>query len=146
MKLITKNEKWKLYLVDPDEVFDILGNDNNEGLFCRILKGNFQKATHDLRTLKVCDIKNYITAAKNNNPNEFVIFYRVVEIKAGRKLRFHNNGEYVEVTEKDILEAEKICGSGPCGSQPCPFHGYMYGGCHITIDKYNRGEFEEVNE
>ena len=44
MKLITENEKWKLYLVDPDEVFDILGKSDGKGLFCRGIKGSFQAA------------------------------------------------------------------------------------------------------
>lgn len=146
MKLITKNEKWKLYLVDPDEVFDILGNGDGKGLYCKILKGTFQKATHELRNLKVYDIKNYITAAKDNDPNEFIIFYRVVENKENRKLRFRVDDEIVEVPKKDILEAKKICTSGPCGSQRCPFHVYMYPGCHNLISKYDKGDYEEVDQ
>lgn len=143
MKLITSNEKWKLYLVDPDEVFDILGKSDGRGLFCRCMKGKYQAATHELKYLKVADIKNYIENAKNNNPNEFIIFYRVVENKRDRKLRFHADA-YVEVIEKDILEAKKVCGSGPCGSRICPFNGLD--GCTRIIRMYAKGEFEEVNE
>lgn len=145
MKEITSNKKYVLSLVDPDEVFDILGKSDGGGLFCRVLKGKFQKTTHELRNLKVVDIKTYIEAAKNND-YDFIIFYRVTENKGDRKLRFYNNGDYVEVAEKDILEAKKICCSGPCGSQLCPFHGHMYGGCHELIKKYNRGEYEEVDK
>ena len=135
MKEITRNEKYVLSLVDPDEVFDILGKTDGKGLFCRCIKGSYQAATHELKYLKVTDIKNYIEDAKNNDPNEFIIFYRIAEKKGDRKLRFYNNGDYVEVVEKDILEAEKICTSGPCGSLPCPLPGHMYGGCYTLIKK-----------
>lgn len=79
MKEIASNGKYVLSLVDPDEVFDIFGKSDGKGLYCRVLKGKYQKTTHELRYLKVCDIKNYIEAAKNNDPNEFIIFYRVTE-------------------------------------------------------------------
>lgn len=144
MKEITRNEKYVLSLVDPDEVFNILGKSDGKGLFCRCIKGKYQAATHELKYLKVADIKNYITAAKNNDPNEFIIFYRVVENKGNRRLRFHIHNEWVEGPEKDILEAEKICRSGPCGSQICPLHGI--GGCTVMIRMYDKGEFEEVDE
>lgn len=144
MKLITENKKWKLYLVDPDEVFDILGKSDGKGLFCRVIKGKYQAATHELKYLKVSDIKNYIEYSKNNNPNDFIIFYRVVENKRDRRLRFHIHDEWVEGPEKDIIDAEKICKSGPCGSQICPLHGI--GGCTVMIRMYDKGEFEEVDE
>lgn len=79
MKEITSNKKYVLSLVDPDEVFDILGKSDGKGLFCRCIKGKYQAATHELKYLKVADIKNYIEDAKNNDPNEFIIFYRVAE-------------------------------------------------------------------
>lgn len=124
MKLITSNEKWKLYLVDPDEVFDILGKSDGRGLFCRCMKGKYQAATHELKYLKVSDIKNYITAAKNNDPNEFIIFYRVAEKKGDRKFKVRIYDEDVDLAEKYILEADRACSSGPCAFQDCPLHGY----------------------
>ena len=127
----------------PMRCLIFLGKSDGEGLFCRILKGKFQKATHEIRNLKVSDIKNYVSEAKNNDPKEFIIFYRVVENKGDRKLRFHADA-YVEVIEKDILEAKKVCGSGPCGSRICPFNGLD--GCTRIIRMYDKGEFEEVDE
>lgn len=100
MKLITENEKWKLYLVDPDEVFDILGKSDGKGLFCRCVKGKYQQTTHELRNFKVAEIKTYIEAAKNSDGYDFIIFYRVVENKRDRRLRFHIHDEWVEGPER----------------------------------------------
>lgn len=142
MKEITSNEKYVLTLVDPDEVFDILGNGDGDDLYCRILKGSFQKATHLLKSLTVATVKCYIEKAKDNNPNEFIIFYRITENKRDRKLRIRFDDEDVELVEKDILESDRVCGSGPCGSQKCPLHEYRR--CWEMVDKYNNGEYEEV--
>lgn len=124
MKEIASNKKYILSLVDPDEVFDILGEGNGQGLFCRVIKGKFQKATHELRYLKVCDIKNYIEVAKNNDHNDFIIFYRVVENRdENPMLIFNVNNKRIKIQKDDCIDAALKCDKGCDMVSYCPFFG-----------------------
>lgn len=147
MKEITSNKKYVLSLVDPDEVFDILGKSDGKGLFCRCIKGKYQAATHELKYLKVTDIKNYIEDAKNNDPNEFIIFYRVAENKGDikkvpEKVGITIDGVTFSFNVTALEEAKRICTSGPCGHKTCPLA--MWQGCTHILNSYEKGNFKEV--
>lgn len=146
MKEITRNEKYVLSLVDPDEVFDIFSKSDGKGLYCRVLKGKYQKTTHELRNLKVVDIKTYIEAAKNNDGYDFVIFYRVAEKTTKddpKYVRIFNDQTYSVFNVSDLMEAEKICGSGPCGETSCPLAKYRH--CWDILRKWHNGDYKEVD-
>ena len=122
MKEITRNEKYILSLVDPDEVFDILGKSDGKSLYCRVLKGKYQKATHELKYLKVADIKRYIEYAKSNDPNEFIIFYRIVENRnENPMLVFTIDGKKIKISKCDCIDAALACSKGRDMVSYCPF-------------------------
>lgn len=159
MKEIANNGKYILSLVDPDEVFDVLGEDDAVDLFCRVIKGCFHKATHDLRDLKVCDIKKYIEDAKSKNPNEFIIFYRVAEeTTKGKYYAFTGSTAVVRIKADALEHADRCCNEYDCDDpkNPCPFKdGRAYDrfkdcfehGCLDIFEKYHRGEYKiEIKE
>lgn len=157
MKEIASNGKYVLSLVDPDEVFDIFGKSDGKGLFCRCIKGKYQAATHELKYLKVTDIKNYIEYAKNNDPNEFVIFYRVAEktTKDDSKdvlppckelLTFDIDGVKVTLSREDCFRAKRTCDGGCYLTTYCPFFGRrnieVGTGCRRILDAYANGQYK----
>lgn len=124
MKKIASNEKYVLSLVDPDEVFDILGKGDTSDLYCRILKGSYQKATHLLKSLTVTTVKSYIEKAKDNNPNEFIIFYRVVENRdENPMLTFIVDNKEIKIPKSDCIDAALKCDKGCDMVSYCPFFG-----------------------
>lgn len=160
MKEITSNKKYVLSLVDPDEVFDIFSKSDGQGLYCRVLKGKYQKATHELRYLKVCDIRNYIEAAKNNDPNEFIIFYRVKEKMTKddgedvlppckELLMFDIDGIKITIPRADCLKAKQVCDKGCYLTTYCPFFGRrnieVGTVCRRILDAYANGQYEVTN-
>lgn len=161
MKEIASNEKYVLSLVEPDEVFDILGKDDGVGLFCRVIKGKYQKTTHDLRNLKVVDIKKYIEAAKNNDGYNFIIFYMVAEktIKDDIKnvlppckelLTFNIDGVEITIPRADCWRAKQVCDKGCDLTTYCPFFGRrsieVGAGCRRILDAYANGQYKVTND
>ena len=157
MKEITSNEKYVLSLVDPDEVFDIFSKSDGKGLFCRVLKGKYQKATHELRNLKVVDIKTYIEAAKNSNGYDFIIFYKVSEKTTNddsegvlppckELLTFDIDGVKVTLSREDCFRAKRTCDGGCYLSTYCPFFGRrnieVGTGCRRILDAYANGQYK----
>lgn len=157
MKEITSNKKYVLSLVDPDEVFDILGKSDGKGLFCRCIKGKYQAATHELKYLKVADIKNYIEDAKNNDPNEFIIFYRVAEKTTKddsedvlppckELLTFNIDGIDITIPRAVCWKAKQVCSKGCDLTTYCPFFGRrnieVGTGCRRILDAYANGQYK----